>query len=85
MGDPTDPDVFMGPVAGKKQYDTVIRYIKAGLAEGARLVAGGPERPAGLDRGYFVRPTIFADVNNQHAHRPRGDLRTGSLHHSFQE
>jgi aldehyde dehydrogenase (NAD+) len=64
VGDPTDPDVFMGPVAGKKQYDAVIRYIKAGLADGARLVAGGPERPSGLERGYFVRPTIFADVNN---------------------
>jgi aldehyde dehydrogenase (NAD+) len=64
VGDPTDPGVFIGPVAGKKQYDTVIGYIRTGLAEGARLVAGGVERPEGLDRGYYVRPTIFADVNN---------------------
>jgi aldehyde dehydrogenase (NAD+) len=64
VGDPTNPDVFMGPVAGKKQYETVVNYIKTGLAEGARLVAGGPQRPEGLERGYFVRPTVFADVNN---------------------
>ena len=68
VGDPQDPDTFLGPVAGKKQYDTVLGYIESGLSEGARLVAGGPESgpptPAGLDRGYFVKPTVFADVNN---------------------
>jgi aldehyde dehydrogenase (NAD+) len=64
VGDPTDPTTFMGPVAGKKQYDTVIRYIKRGIAEGARLVTGGVDRPEGLERGYYVRPTIFADVKN---------------------
>ncbi len=64
VGDPTDPDVFMGPVAGKKQYDTIIGYIKSGIADGARLVAGGPDRPDGLERGYYVRPTVFANVNN---------------------
>lgn len=64
VGDPNNPDVFMGPVAGKKQYETIVNYIKTGLAEGARLVAGGPQRPEGLERGYFVRPTVFADVNN---------------------
>lgn len=64
VGDPNHPDVFMGPVAGKKQYETVLGYIKTGIAEGARLVAGGPERPEGLDRGYYVRPTVFADVDN---------------------
>jgi len=64
VGDPQDPDTFMGPVAGKKQYETVTGYIKIGLAEGARVVAGGPDRPEGLDRGYYVKPTVFADVTN---------------------
>jgi len=64
VGDPNDLDVFMGPVAGKKQYETVLGYIKTGIAEGARLIAGGLERPEGLNRGYYVRPTVFADVNN---------------------
>ncbi len=58
------PDIFMGPVAGKKQYETVRRYIEIGMAEGARVVAGGLDRPAGLERGYYVKPTIFADVSN---------------------
>ncbi len=62
VGDPRDAATFMGPVAGRKQYDTVRGYIRAGLDEGARLVAGGLERPDGLDKGFFVRPTVFADV-----------------------
>ena len=53
---------FMGPVAGRKQFETVRGYIETGIAEGARLVAGGLERPDGLDKGFFVRPTVFADV-----------------------
>ena len=64
VGDPLDPGVFMGPVAGKKQYETVQGHMKAGQAEGARLVAGGLGRPDGLDRGFYVKPTVFADVNN---------------------
>jgi aldehyde dehydrogenase (NAD+) len=62
VGDPLDPATFMGPVAGRKQFETVRGYIEAGIAEGARLVAGGLERPDGLDKGFFVRPTVFADV-----------------------
>ncbi|HET6476119.1 MAG TPA: aldehyde dehydrogenase family protein [Thermoleophilia bacterium] len=62
VGDPRDPATFMGPVAGRRRYETVRSYIEAGLAEGARLVAGGLDRPAGLERGFFVQPTIFADV-----------------------
>jgi aldehyde dehydrogenase (NAD+) len=62
VGDPTDAATFMGPVAGRKQFDTVRGYIQIGIDEGARLVAGGLERPDGLDRGFFVRPTVFADV-----------------------
>ncbi len=62
VGDPRDPATFMGPVAGRRRYETVRSYIEAGLAEGARLVAGGLDRPAGLERGFFVQPTVFADV-----------------------
>ncbi len=62
VGDPRDEATFMGPVAGRKQYETVRGYIQAGIDEGARLVAGGLERPDGLDKGFFVRPTVFADV-----------------------
>ena len=64
VGDPRDAGTFMGPVAGKKQYEKVTGYIKVGLEEGARLVAGGLERPAGLEAGYYVRPTVFADVRS---------------------
>lgn len=64
VGDPHAPDTFLGPVAGKERYDSVVAYIESGLAEGARLVAGGTERPRGLERGYFIRPTVFADVSN---------------------
>ena len=62
VGDPLDHATYMGPVAGRKQFDTVRGYIQTGIDEGARLVAGGLERPNGLDRGFFVRPTVFADV-----------------------
>jgi aldehyde dehydrogenase (NAD+) len=65
VGDPLDQATFMGPVAGRKQYETVRGYIQAGLDEGARLVAGGLERPDGLDKGFFVRPTVFADVTSE--------------------
>lgn len=64
VGDPRDPETFLGPVAGKKQYETVLNYIRSGIAEGARLVAGGLDRPEGLERGYYVRPTVFADATN---------------------
>jgi aldehyde dehydrogenase (NAD+) len=65
VGDPRKPDTFLGPVAGKKQFESVREHIQAGLEEGARLVAGGLERPSGLERGYYVRPTVFADVGNE--------------------
>ncbi len=62
VGDPLDRATFMGPVAGRKQFETVRGYIQIGVDEGARLVAGGLERPEGTDKGFFVRPTVFADV-----------------------
>jgi aldehyde dehydrogenase (NAD+) len=64
VGDPKREGVTMGPVASKAQFDKIQRLIEAGIAEGARVVAGGPGRPEGIDTGYFVRPTVFADVNN---------------------
>ncbi|SDK18182.1 aldehyde dehydrogenase family protein [Aliiruegeria lutimaris] len=54
----------MGPLVSQMQWDKVQGLIEKGIAEGARLVAGGPGRPEGLNRGYFVRPTVFADVTN---------------------
>ncbi len=54
----------IGPVISQKQYDKIIDLIKSGIKEGATLVAGGPERPEGLNKGYFLRPTIFTDVSN---------------------
>ncbi len=62
VGDPRDAATFMGPVAGRKQYEKVRAAIAAGIAEGARLVAGGLERPDGLTKGFYIRPTVFADV-----------------------
>jgi len=54
----------IGPVVSEVQYNKIQALIEKGIAEGARLAAGGPGRPEGLNRGYFVRPTVFADVNN---------------------
>jgi aldehyde dehydrogenase (NAD+) len=62
VGDPFDPTTKLGPMTSAEHRDRVVGYIEQGIAEGARLVAGGPERPANTDRGYFVRPTVFADV-----------------------
>ena len=63
VGDPlTSPDV--GPVVSRKQFDKIQKLIEAGIGEGATVVAGGPGRPEGLDTGFYVRPTVFADVTN---------------------
>ncbi|MCO4891547.1 aldehyde dehydrogenase family protein [Cupriavidus sp. WGtm5] len=64
VGDPSDPDTKMGPISNRGQYDKVQRLIGVGIEEGARLAAGGPGRPDGLARGFYARPTIFADVRN---------------------
>ena len=55
----------IGPVVSKVQYDKIQNLIHEGIKEGAKLVAGGPDRPAHLNKGYFVKPTVFADVNNE--------------------
>jgi aldehyde dehydrogenase (NAD+) len=62
VGDPQDPSTTMGPVVNKAQYDRIQSYIGKGVDEGARLACGGLGKPPGLERGYFVRPTVFADV-----------------------
>ncbi|MDR3507422.1 MAG: aldehyde dehydrogenase family protein, partial [Caulobacteraceae bacterium] len=54
----------IGPVVNKTQWDKIQRLIKAGIAEGATLVTGGPDRPEGLDKGFYVKPTVFANVTN---------------------
>jgi len=63
-GDPADPATMVGPMVSQKQYDRVQGYIRLGLEEGARLLVGGPGRPDGLERGWFVRPTVFTEASN---------------------
>src|SRR5262245_13420901 len=62
VGDPLDPKTTMGPLVSKAQFNKVQGLIERGMQEGATLVTGGAGRPAGFNRGYFVRPTVFADV-----------------------
>jgi aldehyde dehydrogenase (NAD+) len=62
VGDPTDPQTVLGPVVNKAQYARIQRLIETGIEEGATLVAGGVGRPGGLNRGYYVKPTIFGHV-----------------------
>jgi aldehyde dehydrogenase (NAD+) len=64
VGDPSDPSTQLGPLVAERQRDRVESYIDKGKAEGARLVLGGG-RPAGLDVGWYVEPTVFADVDNK--------------------
>jgi acyl-CoA reductase-like NAD-dependent aldehyde dehydrogenase len=64
VGGAFDAGVTMGPVSSKAQFDTVRSYIKKGIDEGATLVTGGLDMPAGKNTGYFVKPTVFADVRN---------------------
>ena len=62
VGDPADMGSHLGPVASEAQYGKVQSLIEAGIAEGANLLVGGPGKPPGFERGYFVRPTVFTDV-----------------------
>ncbi len=62
-GDPFDDRTRLGPLVSARQRDRVREYIKAGVAEGAELLCGGPEPPEGLATGYFVRPTVFGRVD----------------------
>ena len=58
-------DTDIGPVVSQRQYDKIQGLLEAGVSEGARLVIGGPGRAEGFDKGYHVRPTVFADVTNE--------------------
>jgi aldehyde dehydrogenase (NAD+) len=64
VGDPKDERTTMGPVVSEAQFNKIQRLIRAGIDEGAELVVGGLGRPEGLNRGYYVRPTVFANVRN---------------------
>lgn len=66
VGDPFSPDVQMGPLSSQGQYDRVLAHIENGVASGATLVSGGG-RPAGVDKGYFISPTLFTHVPAQSA------------------
>ncbi|HKP91610.1 MAG TPA: aldehyde dehydrogenase family protein [Thermoleophilaceae bacterium] len=63
VGDPLEADTRLGPLVSEAQRERVQGYIKKGQEEGAKLVAGGDGAPEGLDRGYFVKPTVFSEVN----------------------
>ncbi len=64
VASPREPGAHIGPLVSGAQFDKVQSLIETGIAEGARLVAGGPGRPEGLNRGWYARPTVFADVSN---------------------
>ena len=65
IGDPSEEGRHIGPLVSQMQYDKVQGLIETAIAEGARLITGGTGRPEGFNRGYYVRPTIFADVKNE--------------------
>ena len=64
LGDPFDPKTRLGPVVSASQRERVRGYINKGVEEGAKLLCGGSEAPEGLEKGYFVRPTVFSEVTN---------------------
>lgn len=64
VGDPADSKTQIGPLISRRQQDRVRGYINAGVEQGARLVVGGAELPDGIDRGWYVRPTLFAGADN---------------------
>jgi len=64
VGDPFSERTQIGPLASQAQFEKVQGLIAQGIKEGATLVTGGPGRPEGLNRGYFVKPTVFANVSN---------------------
>lgn len=64
VGDPSDPETQLGPLVSRRQQQRVRDYIQIGRDEGARVVVGGADMPDGLDRGWYVRPTLFAAADN---------------------
>lgn len=65
VGDPTAEKTTMGPVVSEVQFNKIQGLIEKGIAEGAKVVTGGPGRPDGIDKGYFIRPTVFSEANNE--------------------
>lgn len=67
VGPAEEPGPHLGPVVNKAQFEKIQGLIRIGIEEGARVIVGGPDRPEGFNRGFYVRPTIFADVTNDMA------------------
>lgn len=65
VGDPEAEDTTIGPVSNKVQFDKIRGLIQSGIDERAELVCGGPDLPEGVDKGYYIRPTVFGNVNNE--------------------
>ncbi|MGZ4120103.1 MAG: aldehyde dehydrogenase [Actinomycetota bacterium] len=65
VGDPADPTTDVGPLVARRQQERVEKYIALGQEEGARVVVGGNGRPSGLDKGWYVQPTVFAGATNE--------------------
>ncbi len=65
VGDPTVDGTTMGPVVSEVQFNKIQGLIEKGIAEGAKVVTGGPGRPEGISKGYFIRPTVFSQANNE--------------------
>jgi betaine-aldehyde dehydrogenase len=64
VGDPADPTTEIGPLVAQRQQERVEKYIALGQEEGARVVVGGNGMPSGIEKGWYVQPTVFADVDN---------------------
>ena len=64
-GDPQNEEIFLGPISNQTQYEKVQSLIQEGIAEGATLACGGTGRPNGLEKGFYVKPTVFTNVNNK--------------------
>jgi aldehyde dehydrogenase (NAD+) len=64
VGDPADPKTAIGPMVSQKQYERVQSYIHKGIQEGAEVLVGGEGHPKGFEAGYFLKPTVFVNVNN---------------------
>ena len=64
VDDPNKGGDHIGPVISETQFNKIQKLIQKGIEEGAKLVAGGPGKPEGLNEGYYIKPTVFADVNN---------------------
>ena len=80
-GDPFDAETRLGPLVSSTQLERVRGYIKKGVDEGATLLTGGAESPDGLDKGYFVQPTVFSNVTRDMTDRAGGDLRARPVDH----